>query len=226
MNIMVVQLYTHHIKNIGAISETNIKKYCEDKGYQYKCFYDSLDSKRHPAWSKIKAVQWALDQDDIDWVWWIDADAFVANNTITLEEIINTYARNDIDIIFADQKYRKKPNTGSFLVRNTEYSKSFLNTIYNDTTDEIKFNRSCCWEQDAITTLLTGHRHDNAEENIIANTTIFDKIIMIKNNIFNSVKHENCDKLNTYNNGDFIIHFAGGNTTSYIIKTLKNLKII
>lgn len=207
MRIIVIQLFTDNIKELGQYSSNKMKNYCEKYNYDYKCFANSLDETRHPAWSKIKAILTFLENKDYDWIWFIDIDAFVINDSYKLEEIIETYARNDKDIIFTDQKYRRNINSGSMLVKNTEFSKQLFLEVYDNILESYRWK--CCWEQDSINRLIFGST--NVTTNPIINEKYKEKIVVVKNNVFNSVFNpaNTCDHLRTYNSGDFVIHFAG-----------------
>ena len=223
MNILVVQLYTNHIKDIALLSSSNIQKYCSKYDYDYKCYTDTLDSTRHPAWSKIRTIQESLGG-EYDWVWWIDADAFVANDEYVLKDIITEYSKNDVDIIFTDQKYRHNVNSGSMLVRNSEFSKQFFDDVYSNT----KINptkKECCWEQDSINKLLFDSTDVRKPSEYTINEQYADKIVIVDNHIFNSVynPHTTCEHLQTYKDGDFVIHFAGPVDIKQIQTKLKDI---
>lgn len=224
MKILVLQLYTPNIKDIAALSKTNIEKYCNKYHYYYKCYDHTLDKNRHPAWSKILAVLECLNDIRYDWIWWIDADAFVANDKIELTSIINEYSK--YDIILADQKYRCNVNSGSMIIKRSEFSKSFFNDVYNNKNVD-PFKQECCWEQDSINNLLFNNLNVLKSKPNNIKSKYSKNITVVNNNIFNSVynPHNACEHLRTYKDGDFVIHFAGTINIEQIKEKLKSVRI-
>lgn len=102
----------------------NKRRYCASHGYDYLVFDSSLDSSRHPYWSKIRAVQRVLP--DYDWVVWHDTDAVLWNDMVDLYP----YFRCD-DIDFVVQEDNNFLNSGVFLLRNCRWSEAFMAEVYD-----------------------------------------------------------------------------------------------
>ena len=82
---------------------------------------------------------------DFDYLIWIDADILIMNSEIQLEQFIEKYENFDI-ICGSDWKMI---NTGVLFIKNTEFSKEFLQKVYDNEFDpeEDKHQRYLNWEQ-------------------------------------------------------------------------------
>ena len=90
-----------------------------------------LDRSRPPAWSKIRAVQNLLDNNrKCDWVFWMDADTVIMNSSIALESLLPSSSDSAIDLI-ATYDRRFGVNSGSWLLRNSTWSRQFLEDWWN-----------------------------------------------------------------------------------------------
>ena len=65
------------------------------------------------------------DNPDLDWIWWLDCDAMITNYNIKLENIID----NDYDVIMSTDF--NGLNCGSFLVKNSNRGKAWLEMIFS-----------------------------------------------------------------------------------------------
>jgi len=161
--------------------------YCSKHGYDFIQDESVVDNTRDLQWSKIqlllKYLQPSVER-KYDYLVWIDADTYIMNNEITIESLISKYNLANINII-----YQKDPyiwvNTGFMIIKNTDWSRDFLNESYKH-TDKI------CHEQGAIDWLW--------RENWNHSQT------------FISVLDHSCglnQYWHTYRINDFVIHFPG-----------------
>jgi hypothetical protein len=224
MKILVLQLFTPNIIDIAMLSKRNVEEYCNKFHYDYKCYDHSLDPNRHPAWSKILAVLECLNDVKYDWIWWISADAFIANDKVELTSIINKYSK--YDIIFTDQKYRCNVNSGSMIIKRSEFSISFFKDVYNNKNVD-PFKQACCWEQDSINNLLFNSLNVLKSNPRDIERKYSNNVTIVNNSLFNSVynPHDTCEHLRTYKDGDFIIHFAGPINIHQINEKLKSVDL-
>jgi len=210
MKIAVLQFYTNNI-SYGPYSEEINKKYCEEKGYTYICDKDdskirSISENRSLHWCKIKIVKEVLDTNNFDYILFLDADAIISNFNQNIEDFIDS----DYNMIFAeDIGSHSSMNTGVFLVKNSEWSKNFLNTwwesgetyigkdaqddlsIMEENLEKIGYFKHALWHEQTCITLL----YRNNDE-------IKNNIKVISNRSFN---HKD------YGEGNFIFHaFAYG----------------
>ena len=125
MKIAIVTLFTEEIADYGAIGAANKQAYGLHHGYDCFVYREWLDTRRHPAWSKLVAIKRHLP--DYDWVFWTDADSLVMNGEQTLEAIIAK--RENKDMILTWEAGASPVNTGQWLIRNTEWSSAALSAI-------------------------------------------------------------------------------------------------
>lgn len=84
--IGVVSLYTPEIASFAVESEKSIREYCENQGYTFYVYRESLDKDSHPNWSKSRAL---LNHcDDHDALVWMDSDTIVFDENMKFEDII------------------------------------------------------------------------------------------------------------------------------------------
>lgn len=189
--IAIIGLYDANYKKIGIYSDLNKKEYAKRHGYDLFLYHDTLDPKRHPAWSKILAIQRHLAS--YNWIFWLDADALIMNHKIKLESLVD---QNYDLIIASDHKF--PCNSGSFLIKNSPWSHDFLKLVYS----KDQFNKPhCCWEQDAINYLYKNNQEIAKHYKIILPQYLNSHPHFSVDILFNSrIK---------YTRGDFIIHFYG-----------------
>ena len=92
-------------KVVVAPSIENNRKYCEKWGYDFYYFDSSFDPSRHPAWSKILAVEKVMQENpQHKWIMWVDADTLIMNFSTPLEFFID----EKYNFIFAGDTARFK----------------------------------------------------------------------------------------------------------------------
>jgi mannan polymerase II complex MNN10 subunit len=101
----------------------NKQAYADKHGYSFFDESDNLDKLRPPSWSKIKAAQRLLHEEDCDWVFWLDADTVIINSEKTVQAFLPS--NPDKDLILTRQKGGNY-NAGAWLIRNSAWSKQFL----------------------------------------------------------------------------------------------------
>jgi len=224
MKIALLQFYTNNI-SYGLYSEAINKKYCEEKGYTYICDKDdtkirSISENRSLHWCKIKIVKELLDNNDFDYVLFLDADAIISDFNQNIEDFID----DNYNIIFAeDVGSHSSMNTGVFLIKNNEWSKNFLNvwwesgetykgkdaenilSIMKENLERVGYFKEALWHEQSCITLL----YRNNDE-------IKNNIKVISNRSFNC---------RDYNAGNFIFHaFAYGHVHNRTIDIIYRSK--
>ena len=114
---------------VAKLTFPNLQAYVNRHGYTLRDASDLIDTSRPPAWSKIKAVQFMLNANDCDWVFWIDADIVVMNSTIAIESFLPS-TNSDIDLLITMDR-RLTANSGAWLIRNAPWSHELLETWWN-----------------------------------------------------------------------------------------------
>lgn len=164
---------------------------------------DFLEPNRKPHWAKLPAIWNHLHY--YEWILWIDVDALICNFTITLEEILER-ARQEYDIDgngkdFIIAQDMNGLNSGVFLLRNTTWSRDFLERAYN-----VPNQAAMEYEQDALKQLL----RENADD--------LDHVQYIPQRWFNSYPGMILDMYRLtgakrasmeYHGGDFVLHLPG-----------------
>jgi hypothetical protein len=162
--------------------------YCKLQGYPFHFYTESLDTTRPIPWTKVLIMLQIMEDPEVEWVFWTDADSLIMNPKIELTQFIN----NDYDMITASDE--NGINTGQFLMKNCEWSKNFLHRIYAMT----EYIHDCWWEQRAITVQLA-NSHDDMSH-----------VLVLEQREINSYAPEIfSNSSSAWQKGDFLIHFAG-----------------
>ena len=118
-------------RNFDGILELtwhNKLNYARKHDYHFYDGSDWMDTSRPPAWSKIKAVQHLLEHEQCDWVMWTDADTVIMNSDKTIEDFLPADPTKDL-LVGSDKGGGY--NSGVFVIRNTAWSKRFLEQWWN-----------------------------------------------------------------------------------------------
>ena len=191
MKICVCMWYDDNIKEYADLAKDINKKYCDLHNYTLLIGRKKYFDDRHVAWEKIYFVY--INLKDYDYVIWIDADAFFNidnKNNNMLEDIIKKKIKKDI-IFSEDIPFNGIINSGIFIVKNTDYSHKFLETIINTNEETCKmyfFKNN--WEQECIRYYY----------NIDINNLKYHSII---------IKYGILQNFNSESEKSLIIHFAG-----------------
>lgn len=195
--IAILSLYNESYKHIGQYGDQNKEKYAKKHGYDLFIYHDVLDKARPPAWSKILAIQNHLA--DYDWIYWSDADSLIMNTDIKLESLID----DQVDLVISKECFHGFLNTGSFLIKNTEWSHVLLKRIYA----QEQFTHHKLWEQEALAYLLS------------IDQSLWSHLKVVHQRVLNS----NFDYTNAihcwYQEGDFVAHFFGPCDKANLMKT-------
>lgn len=207
MNIGVIHVFTEEIFDIGNITTSNKHEYCNKHNYKLFEFTsrNQLDLSKKilkarwlnnnmiaMGWSKIKLmIDLLKNNPDIDWFFWIDADALFMNYNIKLESLVSDKA------FFIVGRDCNGINVGTFFIKNCQQAIEFLEDIWNNGPEE-----GTWWgetEQGQIDI------HGRKEK-------YFDGFWVVENKKFNSYIHD-CSPgplpFFKYEEGDFIIHLPG-----------------
>jgi hypothetical protein len=168
-------------------SHKNKLLYCDKYNYTFiedESVYD--DSKPIP-WSKLHLILKYLPE--YDYIVWIDADILIMNNEISLESIIEKY--KEYDIICGSCP--RMINTGFLFIKNTEFCKQFLQSVYDNVYDP---------------TSDPHERYHNWEQGSFIN--LYDKNhLECQTKIRVTVPRELNSYWINYEYGDFVLHGAG-----------------
>ena len=185
----------------------NNKAYAEKHGYDWRQYWGSLDESRPPAWSKLLYILKALEE-GYDWVYWIDADAIIMNDSIPLTNFLD----DRYDFIICKDAFSW--NTGSWFIKNTEEAKDLLEYTYS----KKEFTEVFLWEQGAFMNAAfeKGGRIkvcQQREFNAIAKETqqFFHEGNSYDCGVYKFVLDMKEYGKGVYRDGDFVLHFASLN---------------
>ena len=183
-SLTLVTLFTDEMAPVGRITSDVLRDYAQRHRYACHVHERSLDATRHPSWSKLLAVRAALAEKPGAWVMWIDADAVVVNHRIRAETLVP----KGFEVVFGSDF--NGLNSGIFLIRSSEWSLRFLDTVYflgDLTHDPDGFGPK--WDQ-------------NTFKYVLKNFNGFaDRSVLLPQNRMSS-------SLDNFTPGDFILHFG------------------
>lgn len=116
----VIIIYTEGWQELADIVIPNATYYCNVHGYQLHTFKYLEPAKSDMGYDKIRKMLWKFNH-GCDIVWSTDLDLLITSH----REGIEQYLDDTHDVYFT--KDYNGLNCGSFIVRNTEWSKEFLN---------------------------------------------------------------------------------------------------
>jgi hypothetical protein len=133
-------------REMARMSFANKLQYCQRHGYDLIVEGDdAVDTRRTPAWSKIRVLRKWLPL--YEWVLWVDADALFTNWTFRIEDLVGDQLD---DMLAAEQRDQNRDrlglprrevdlilthdwntiNSGVFLLRNGSWARSFLRRLW------------------------------------------------------------------------------------------------
>ncbi len=144
IKICICMFYTSNIESYSKLAVKINKNYADKHGYDFIVTHNRK-SDRGIQWEKVWAVEDIIKSNKYDYIFWIDSDAFFNKQDISLEKLI---LENNSALISEGSlnKNTKKENiylhicddlgnsggtclvnTGTFLVKNNDWSKKFFN---------------------------------------------------------------------------------------------------
>jgi len=112
--------------NLLEMTWPNKQAYVDFAHYRLFDGSQHLDNTRPPSWSKIRAVQALMEQQECDWIVWLDADTVIMNKTQRIEAFLPAEA----DFVVTREK-NNKYNAGAWIIKNSAWSKTFLERWWN-----------------------------------------------------------------------------------------------
>jgi mannan polymerase II complex MNN10 subunit len=208
--------------NVAERTRPNMRRYARTHGYTFmdhNRHQSLLDTSRPPAWSKIKAVQYALDTNQCRYVLWLDADVVITNSTIRLEQIIpydpnpmnnNNNNNNDtsFDIIVTSDR-RFTANSGVWIISNSTWSRSFLDQWWNMRNYVRAKGLSLSGDNDAFGALIRKYQQQQHVHMLPARCHLNSFGVFVPNNSPPSQFQQNVGSTDFYHAGDFIAHASG-----------------
>lgn len=129
LNILFVTYDDRSKEEYVQIHNNNILDYCKKYGYNYK-FYDKKKINLNNYWYKIYLVLKELENNNYDYVIWLDSDTIILDFTIDIKDIINSY-NSDIFVVDDNISVHENINAGIFIIKNNDVGKQFLKDCLN-----------------------------------------------------------------------------------------------
>jgi Protein of unknown function, DUF273/galactosyl transferase GMA12/MNN10 family len=238
-------------RNFDGILELtwqNKLDYATKHGYHLVDGSDVIDTSRPPAWSKIPAVQRLLQpasssssQDSAtaaaaaaaanlphcDWVMWTDADTVFMNSQRKIEDFL-PIATSTHDLLVGSDNGGGY-NSGVFLLRNTEWSRQFLNDWWNMTAFVRPPGMSLSGDNHALKSLLAATLpNNNFNDHVLVPSrctlNAFAKFLTVSESL--TVMSTNLNKQpwflsqDYYHKGDFLAHAPGYDNKAECLRLL------
>ena len=170
MHLRLITAYNEKYYDITKVTLPIFIKYCTLKNHSYRIQdLKNLNLDRPAAWSKITLLLEEMEKDPVDFYLWIDADAVILNldfDPLTfITETHDIYMTRDFNNL----------NSGVMLLKNNEYVKNFLKTLWNKT----EYIDSASWENEAIIQMYKANELD-----------LQNHIFELPAKIFNAYEHE------------------------------------
>ena len=170
------------------------RAYCEKHGYQYlECHEEDWNRDRPISWSKVPvwkrlAAQW----DKYDYVWASDADVWITNPDLKLEDHVLTLLPANKDLLMTYDSCQHL-NAGNMILRPCQWLVDFMEKVWNQT--------DCLyhiwWENKAICNLMAECPEDVEHIEVTMDAWRFNAYL------------RGYRGTRLWQPGDLLVHFAG-----------------
>jgi hypothetical protein len=170
------------------------REYCDKHGYTYKEIHEEGWNRERPiAWSKVPIwKEYAGQTDKWDFIWISDADVWITNPAIKLEDhVIPLLPANKNLLLTYDSC--QHVNSGNMIARPGAWAVQFFEKVWNQ-TDCIYHQ---WWENKAICNLMAESPEDNAHIECTMEAYRFNAYL------------RGYKGTRLWQPGDFLVHFAG-----------------
>ena len=160
--LLMLQSYTPNIAEYAALSARLNGDYCNKKGYQFKAIVAGgpASPQRHPCWDKVYYITEEFKvpftkggkEPPDTWVFWIDSDAAIDDNSKFIEAIGNSDEKADL-FICTSIPLSKNVNTGAMLLRMTPWMHQFLKAWW--AWPNTRWHQTMCHEQSALDEMIS-----------------------------------------------------------------------
>eukprot|EP00928_Gymnodinium_smaydae_P013350 TRINITY_DN14874_c1_g2_i4.p1 TRINITY_DN14874_c1_g2~~TRINITY_DN14874_c1_g2_i4.p1 ORF type:complete len:361 (+),score=37.11 TRINITY_DN14874_c1_g2_i4:46-1128(+) len=204
-----------YFTQICEVAHRNFHEYSEHHGYRL-FFHDKPFPScvgcagRSPAWHKIRALQDAMQQDGVNFVFWMDSDSLFMNLDKNLTDVLPSDGK-EMAIVGDHNAFL---NSGHLVLRNSEWSKSLLEEAWSTYPPP---QPDCWWEQSALLYILGGRRPEcreavNVKDCNNAGPSFLPQVEVKKQSSMNSY-------ITSFHEGDLVLHFAGQPDKSALMVT-------
>ena len=170
------------------------RAYCEKHGYEYRECHEEVWNRERPiAWSKVPVwKEVAAMADKYDYIWISDADVFITNPELRLEDHVLPLMPANKDLMLTYDSCQHV-NTGNMILRPCVWAVQFFEKVWNKT--------DCLyhvwWENKAVCDLMASSPEDNAHIECTMEAWRFNAYL------------RGYRGTRQWLPGDFLVHFAG-----------------
>jgi len=205
MKFALTCFYDDNYVPLGDLTwKENKKQYCERHNYQHLGFkYNTHGDHTSHGFIHMQIINKIFNdpKNSFDWLWKTGCDSMITNMTVKLESIVEKYATDKTHLIVA--KDMRGVNVDSFLLKNSDKSRKFVDDIYNL---KEKYKNTHWMEQQAIIDYCK--------------STFIEETVYVPQKTFNSYNYEFYKDLNPpyldetgengqWEKGDFLFHWPG-----------------
>lgn len=128
-NIGLITASDRHYAPVAELTGAINSLYCLSHGYDFSSIWlAGIESWPEKVWQKIPILQSYLREGFHEWLMWIDADALIMNQKITIETLIGL-TPPDTQLIACRDYESMGINAGVLLLKNCEDSLKFLDAV-------------------------------------------------------------------------------------------------
>lgn len=203
MYILTLAIGADYRKGLEKALDSKVE-YAKKHGYTYiQGDERDWDRERPISWSKVPfLLQHLAKMPENEIVWLSDADVFITNQELRLEEHVLPIFESDKDMLMAFDSCGHI-NAGNLFLRNTPWIRDFWKRVYEQT--DVIYH--IWWENAGILKLMEKNPSDQEKIQITKDCRRFNAYLM------------GLPNAPLWQPGDFLVHFAG----VYDIQKMKNL---
>ncbi len=191
--VLTLAIGADYRKNLTDALQSK-REYCARHGYTYRECHEEVWNRDRPiAWSKVPvwkevAGQW----DQWDYIWISDADVWITNPDVRLEDHVLPLLPPNKDLLLTYDSCQHV-NTGNMILRPCQWAVDFFEKVWNQT--------DCLyhiwWENKAVCNLMASSPEDNAHIECTMDAWRFNAYL------------RGYKGTRLWQPGDFLVHFAG-----------------
>jgi hypothetical protein len=170
------------------------RSYCARHGYEYiQAEEESWDRTRPIAWSKVKVwKKYAAMKDKYDYIWISDADVYITNLNLKLEDHVLPLLPDNKDLLLTYDSCQHV-NSGNMILRTGEWAVDFCQRVW----DQTEFIYHIWWENAAICHIMATSSSDMLRIECTTEAYRFNAYL------------QGVEGARLWQHGDLLVHFAG-----------------
>jgi hypothetical protein len=191
--VLTIAIGADYRRNLERMLQSK-RDYCKKHGYEYRECHEEIWNRERPiAWSKVPVWKEIAGQaDKYDYVWISDADVWITNPDIRLEDHVIPLLPTNKDLLLTYDSCQHV-NSGNMILRPSQWAVDFFEKVWNQ-TDCIYH---IWWENKAICNIMNDSPEDNAHIECTMEAWRFNAYLRG----FRGTR--------LWQPGDFLVHFAG-----------------